>query len=792
MPKTLPQDIPIGDIEFFDNYIPALDAGNWKIKIDQSVEKDSTALNVDKAGNAIPIGTTQEFVVSAPQFSIPPADIVNQFPPTGSTGLYGEVLPHIVLSDALLPWERKMDDSADRTPWLALLVLQPEEITGPQDAPTMAYATTAAQFLAPEQGIVKPTITKEDDIADGEPCFRLRLSVDVFQKITPRQPELRFLTHCRAVNTGDKATLGMNQHGLFSVVVANRFSKRPASSADPALKSIVHLVSMEGLDSYLVDAPDFGTNTAVDLLSLASWTFQTLPDNSEDFRGLVEGLVSQQEKTDVDPKTLCSALKTGDLCPDKSWLRLPATTMPTSSAGNEANKRLSDGFVPLELHTRTGEDSFAWYRGPLTPVFTTELQKSTPFVTGDAALIYDPENGVFDMSLAAAWEIGRAVALSDKSYGQKILDFRRNGHRVTDNLLHRLQSAHFTEDQIEQVEQGSQIQDNFLQVLNTQLLSDVGASTKSTLAPSSPPAQTPTDPKAAVATFLKDPDVQSAIMSAVKRDLDPISTWLAKLLLLYPVPFNYLVPDARALPVESLRFFYLDRNWQQALLDGALSIGLESSRQTFFHSMTHGLLHDSAFAATKVHRDILAGIEPSATEQSEHLVSGFLLRSALVSGWPNLAIRPRMNGSDELLKILRLDHLSPSVMLCLVDGVPDYFEFSEPQESFRFGIDDDGNVPLRNLVPPTNATDADLGVQLPGDPMLQIRDLSGATNCAMRTANSRVLNIAPQAPEGLLALLTKANQAHSSAPIDPIGPGSFALQMVKSPEAIKFMSQTTS
>ena len=39
------------------------------------------------------------------------------------------------------------------------------------------------------------------------------------------------------------------------------------------------------------------------------------------------------------------------------------------------------------------------------------------------------------------------------------------------------------------------------------------------------------------------------------------------------VPFNYLVPDERMLPAESIRFFQLDESWMDCLLDGAFSIG---------------------------------------------------------------------------------------------------------------------------------------------------------------------------------------------------------------------------
>ena len=53
--------------------------------------------------------------------------------------------------------------------------------------------------------------------------------------------------------------------------------------------------------------------------------------------------------------------------------------------------------------------------------------------------------------------------------------------------------------------------------------------------------------------------------------------FLARLRLLHGVPFSYLVPDADLLPTESIRFFYIDRAWTDALVQGALSVGTISS-----------------------------------------------------------------------------------------------------------------------------------------------------------------------------------------------------------------------
>ena len=64
-----------------------------------------------------------------------------------------------------------------------------------------------------------------------------------------------------------------------------------------------------------------------------------------------------------------------------------------------------------------------------------------------------------------------------------------------------------------------------------------------------------------------DPDDgEHVVPGAIRRAL-------AGLRLLSGVPFSYLVPDASLLPPESVRFFYLDRNWTDALVQGVLGIG---------------------------------------------------------------------------------------------------------------------------------------------------------------------------------------------------------------------------
>ncbi|MGW0555734.1 hypothetical protein ACWDZ6_16200 [Streptomyces sp. NPDC002926] len=751
---SLTADLPVGDLQFYDNYVPALAPGNWRITVGHTLAGVVTG----------DLGAIQNMVVSAPQFAIDTNAVLNQYPPAGSTGQYAQVLPHIVLNDALLPWERTLTGSSDN-PWLALLVLGEDEIVGGTGSPTRAQAGTVTSFLSADPAVLKPDITQEGDVADTDPCAFIQLSTTLFTALTPRLTELRFLVHCRQSNIADKAEQGLEANGLFSVVVGNRFPAAPAQGGPGAQKSIAHLVSLEGLEPYLVDQPDFGDYTSVALVSLASWTFNTMADQLQDFRGLMENLVGQEyDGTTYTPADL--------------WLRLPAPSPGIDTgtpAGAEADRRLADGFVPLQYQFRTGEQTFAWYRGPCVPVLTMPLSDGTLLPTADAALIYQSAFGVFDASLATAWQTGRALALADRAFGQALYDFRQRGHQLTDSLLQRLQSDAFSADQIAGLSGNTLVQDEFLQFLTSDLPSAPG------LAGAARPATGPLpagaapdldpDPVTAVKNFLADAQAQALIADETQDALLPVATWLANLLLLYPVPFNLLVPDGRMLAPETLRFFYLDGNWLRALTDGALSIGMQSSRDSFFTEIMGDVIRQAATTAAQALRARRIGVDPPAAEAAENLVSGFLLRSAVVSGWPNLAVHGSVGGDD--LRILRMDRLADDLLFCLFWGVPDCVEFAEPQEGFRFGVDDDGNVPVRQ---PLAGGSVPLGTQL-ATPLPLVPG-------SLRADGDNVLDVATAAQQ-IQGALSAARVA-----VDDFGPADFALQMVKSPEAIKFTSPT--
>lgn len=171
--------------------------------------------------------------------------------------------------------------------------------------------------------------------------------------------------------------------------------------------------------------------------------------------------------------------------------------------------------------------------------------------------------------------------------------------------------------------------------------------------------------------------------------------WLARLRLLEAVPFAYLVADSELLPKESIRFFYLDRAWTDALVEGALSVGTVNSSDRAELEKVYDVVRSEIDEEER--RVRLPGGE-DVVQAPAGTITGFLLRSSAVSGWPGIQVRAYASEpasrddtmipeSDPLrLKVLRLERLAPAVLLVLLDGVPEVVHIEEPRRGVQFGV----------------------------------------------------------------------------------------------------------
>ena len=255
-----------------------------------------------------------------------------------------------------------------------------------------------------------------------------------------------------------------------------------------------------------------------------------------------------------------------------------------------------------------------------------------PIQASDELLRYDHNLGLFDTSYAAAWQLGRMLTLQNQKLAIDLYNWKRTYSQ-----------------QLRQLEQ---------EVSNLPL----------TNPPSSEAIPIPQN----------------------------IQDWFKSFELLQNIPFNYLVPDERLLPPESIRFFWVDPLWIDCLQDGAFSIGRVTNAN---HQDDQNIRNNANFS-----------------RNNNQQITGIILRSQVVPGWPSLIIdgyeqvisNQGFVPSENALSILRLEKLAQDVLICLFAGEVKTVDFHLKPETMHFGLDPslqtkklrtvDGE-PIKNQVP---------------------------------------------------------------------------------------------
>lgn len=734
MIRTRRDNASLGTIRFVDSQVPALGAGRYTITA-------SHQLTWSGGSRSYP-DTTEEIRVDAPRFQLPEGDVESFFPP-GSEGAFSESLPNITFFEPGLPWERDLGNGIRRQthPWLALLLFTDDEIEAPvgsigaDDAhdPVKRGRYKVSSVVNPPAGTLGPNITCTPAEIAGE-CWAIDIKQETFAAIVPFKDDLPWLTHCRKVDVSGKITPILGD-GWFSVAVANRFPPSPATKPH----HIVHLVSLEGFGPHLEPNRSWppANITKVRLVSLHSWTYICRAP-AGDFDTLARGLVRNAE-------TGGEALR----------LRAPAPAPAGNAADESVRRAIEQGYMPLGHDTRAGQSSFAWFHGPLVPNPVRRFDIPWPPPTADAALIYDEQSGTFDVSYAAAWQLGRLIALSSRIYGG---DTARLHARVK-RAVHRLYEKGVDAPASEASAFMSWMTEALPSILDTDpaALANVPEPAPKLLAERS-------DPVAAKLSLCEHSAVRSIIRNlaaeAIRTDpLSRVPEWESRLRILRDIPFAHLVPDQRMLPPESIRFFFIDNNWIDALIGGARSVGVDSTRAMQEQQLFAGVLHDASHDAALAHRAKLLEVAPPARDADAGgpAVTGFLLRSALVSGWPGLEVEGYRKGAAQRINLVRNDSFG-DVMLALFDDRVDRVSIAEPKEVLAFGVRK-GNVSLRRV---SGNVAEYIGTKALGS---EFRRTSGAL---------------------------KVNEWQDAVRRDPAlapsiwGPAAFALQMIRAPLKITF------
>lgn len=429
-------------------------------------------------------------------------------------------------------------------------------------------------------------------------------------KTIPDVSRYKYLAHVRNVNTRNMANAGLEDNGLYSVVHADRTGPLDITTPKPV---IVHLVTLEGIESHL-SLPLDTTKQRVALVSLYSWTYLCLPPDDVNF---------------VDTMTvIANEIKSGEC-----WLRAPGTVYqpmlldsPVSSGGtvephaklqDRLARRMQDGYTLTRYLLQTGEETVALFRGPLTPTHVPQISEpSWPYQSNFSTdyQIVDRQLGIMDITYSAAWQLGRTLGIADQAFCAALVRLRGDVQTTARRQAQRETGTNIPNKSKMQTFASLSRSVNALNILGAAApgLITSDPSDRFTKSEQSSPKFALGDDKSVPAQLA---DVRQAVfraqiqrrsvqLSSAKEavgqtssgpvddttgeevyipfndinipnssDWQVVQTWILDNLFLKNIPAHYLIPDASFLPREAMRFFYIDQNWMDAFIDGALSIG---------------------------------------------------------------------------------------------------------------------------------------------------------------------------------------------------------------------------
>jgi len=509
------------------------------------------------------------------------------------------------------------------------------------DAITVAGSTITGAGTMPASIISYPGMNPLDygELPD-DPCTVADIPVSLFSKVAPSAEDLPYLSHIREVDTNDSEDC-IEKTKQYAVVISNRM---PLNNKI----SYACLVSLENMEDYLPAADGTPSGKipagieAIRLVVFCSWSF-TANTMNESFKGLLENL--NKGSDGVEGLTSLQFSFQG---------QAPSSQQVDLALDHQANASLTDedaevlvqnaftmGYVPLNHHLRHAGNTVSWYRSPLVP-YPVKTEITIPISCPDEANRYNPQTGLFEVSYGAAWQLGQLLALQNKGFSTALYNWKK--------LLSQSMAVEEEQKIIDKKMKGTDILESFFEPR-----------------------------RAAVSDFL--PQVP-----------EDIAYWLGRLKLLYGVPFNYLVPCEDMLPPESIRFFHMDMNWIDSLIDGAFSIGRATTGELKQDVVMTGRIKSMALQASRKIRPNLRPQTDYCNDTQE--TTGFLLRSQVISGWPRLNVNgySDFEGGMEIPK-LRMSRISDQVLLCLFDGVVNMVSIHEPPEQLHSGVEtDNGRV----------------------------------------------------------------------------------------------------
>jgi hypothetical protein len=572
--------------------------------------------------------------------------------------------------------------------------------------PTSVRINYAAGFENDAAGFAKITgMTDKVDIIFPEKALVRQLFIDRGDNNTDTRhqdtathkfgiEQYKYLAHVRHVNIEGCPDAGVEEEGLFSVVIASRtgglrdralvdgvWKELPSNLSQPRTQ-VCHLVSIEHLDSTL-DLWKNPISGRVGLVSLFSWTYSALPPNPVDFVTTMRRLAEKQQMLRPDDTLLAKLEKTVNVDDVKP------------QASRVLTDRLKRGYTLARWRTQTGEETSAWTRGPLVPSKVPWPPAKTIADTSNTSQEYqilDPETGLMDLSYSSAWQLGKLLAISDTAFSSALMRFRSVVRNVSaDKTRMKLNGMTPASDVIAKLQRSiaviqgtsagnAQSPQRVPLPSERSVVSDV---TDITVLPIFKNALN--DAVGANTGAGKDANNKPILYNGFNKDRPSnsdwpiIHDWIAEKLSLGGIPPQYIIPESSFVPLESLRFFYIDDFWLDCLIDGALSVANHLDKDD---DMVRRLIKETF-------NTYLANDVPDAGFKPQIPGYGFMIRSKLIKSMPDLQITVKWNNPDGRFPVCRWTKWDDQTLMCLLDRQPEELQaitLSQPQHQQRYAL----------------------------------------------------------------------------------------------------------
>jgi hypothetical protein len=544
--------------------------------------------------------------------------------------------------------------------------------------PTASRVNYESAYVGDDDGLarLKGTAGAVDVIFPEKALFNTLFNTDP-ESANHGLENQKYMAHVRNILTDGHPDVGINEAGLFSIVISCR-----TGSLDPnrSRAQVCHLVSTEHFDSTITGLT--GTDR-IGLVSLFSWVYTALPPNPVNFVDTMRNLTANQQMLRLNDKLLAQLLiptaKDDDI---------------RAKASRTLARRLKLGYTLARWRTQSGEETVAFNRGPLVP----QPVPATPpgglpdsSSTSQCYQTLDPETGIMDLSYSSAWQSGKLLAISDTVFSAALMRFRSQVHN-------------FAADRTRMLVNGMTDKSRLLDRLTSDNI--VHTVKELTSGKTGMPQRLRPPSSASPAPDVKHPDVSPTMRSQLRaairmnassgediynefnldgpnnNDWSIIHAWICEKLSLGGIPPQHLIPEPGFAPPESLRFFHIDDFWLDCLIDGALSVANHLDADD---DVVRRMIKET-FNLYLTKTDPTIGFRPQIPSY------GFTIRSKLIKAMPDLKITVKWKSQDGRHPVCRWTKWDDETLMCLLDRQPEELDtdngivLSQPPHQQRFSL----------------------------------------------------------------------------------------------------------